>query len=155
MSNDFFEDDYLYINQKNGSFKEQSHKYLSQTSQFSMGNDISDINHDGLVDIITLNVPEDEKVLKNSLGEINYNSLVRRKSLGYNYQFPRNHLQINTGVDKFFEIGLFQEYQPLIGVGLLFLRILITMDTKIWSFLMEFIEDQMMQTTLNTSPLNK
>ena len=108
VSNDFFEDDYLYINQKNGSFKEQSHKYLSQTSQFSMGNDISDINHDGLVDIITLDMlPEDEKVLKNSLGEINYNSLVRRKSLGYNYQFPRNHLQINTGVDKFFEIGLF------------------------------------------------
>ena len=128
---------------------------LSQTSQFSMGNDISDINHDGLVDIITLDMlPEDEKVLKNSLGEINYNSLVRRKSLGYNYQFPRNHLQINTGVDKF-KLVFFHEYQPLIGVGLLFLRILITMDTKIWSFLMEFIEDQMMQTTLNTSPLNK
>ena len=49
---------------------------------------------------------KDEKVLKNSLGEINYNSLISRRSLGYNDQFPRNHLQINTGTDKFLEIGL-------------------------------------------------
>ena len=107
VSNDFYEDDYLYINQKDGSFAEMSHESLSQTSQFSMGNDISDINHDGLADIITLDMlPEDEKVLKNSLGEINYNSLISRRSLGYNDQFPRNHLQINTGTDKFLEIGL-------------------------------------------------
>lgn len=107
VSNDFYEDDYLYINQKNGSFAEMSHQSLSQTSQFSMGNDISDINHDGLADIITLDMlPEDEKVLKSSLGEINYNSLMSRRSLGYNDQFPRNHLQINTG-EKFLEIGLF------------------------------------------------
>ena len=67
VSNDFYEDDYLYINQKDGSFAEMSHESLSQTSQFSMGNDISDINHDGLADIITLDMlPEDEKVLKNS-----------------------------------------------------------------------------------------
>ena len=107
VPNDFYEDDYLYINQKDGSFAEMSHESLSQTSQFSMGNDISDINHDGLADIITLDMlPEDEKILKNSLGEINYNSLISRRSLGYNDQFPRNHLQINTGKDKFLEIGL-------------------------------------------------
>lgn len=107
VSNDFYEDDYLYINQKDGTFTEMSHESLSQTSQFSMGNDISDINHDGLADIITLDMlPEDEKILKNSLGEINYNSLISRRSLGYNDQFPRNHLQINTGKGKFLEIGL-------------------------------------------------
>ena len=108
VSNDFYEDDYLYINQKNGTFEEKSHQSLSQTSQFSMGNDISDINHDGLPDIITLDMlPEDETILKSSLGEISYNSQNSRRALGYHYQFPRNHLQINAGNEKFLEIGLY------------------------------------------------
>lgn len=108
ISNDFYEDDYLYINQKDGTFKESLRQCISQTSQFSMGNDISDINHDGLPDIITLDMlPEDENVLKRSLGGINYNSLIQRRSLGYTDQFPRNHLQINTGDETFLEIGLF------------------------------------------------
>lgn len=106
ISNDFYEDDYLYINQKNGSFAEMSNEYFSQTSQFSMGNDISDINHDGLADIVTLDMlPENEKILKSSLGEISYNSLLSRRTMGYHDQFPRNHLQINTGNGKFLEIG--------------------------------------------------
>ncbi len=108
ISNDFYENDYLYINQKDGTFKEKIRQSMSQTSQFSMGNDISDINHDGLADIITLDMlPEDEKVLKSSLGEISYNSLIQRRSLGYTDQFSRNHLQINSGNQKFLEIGLF------------------------------------------------
>lgn len=107
VSNDFYEDDYLYINQKDGTFKEEGHDQLSQTSQFSMGNDIADINHDGLLDIISLDMlPEDEKVLKSSLGEVSISSLRRKRQLGYQDQFPRNHLQINTGQNKFLEIGL-------------------------------------------------
>ena len=56
ISNDFFEDDYLYINQKNGTFKEKAKSYFSQVSQFSMGNDIADLNHDGYPEIMTLDM---------------------------------------------------------------------------------------------------
>ena len=108
VSNDFYENDYLYINQKNGTFKESIEKRMSQTSQFSMGNDISDINHDGFVDIITLDMlPKDEKILKSSISGMNYNSLIQRRRYGYMDQFPRNHLQINMGGKKFLEIGMF------------------------------------------------
>ena len=155
VSNDFYEDDYLYINQKNGSFAEMSHQSLSQTSQFSMGNDISDINHDGLADIITLDMlPEDEKVLKSSLGEINYNSLMSRRSLGYNDQFPRNHLQINTG-EKFLEIGLFANIS---ATDWSWAPVFADFDNdakKTWPYPMEFIEDPMMQTISNMSPQNR
>ena len=107
VSNDFYEDDHLYINQQNGTFKEDSHAQMSQTSQFSMGNDIADVNHDGLLDIITLDMlPEDENVLKRSVGEVSISSLRRKRQLGYQDQFPRNHLQINTGKDKFLEVAL-------------------------------------------------
>ena len=106
VSNDFFEDDYLYINQADGTFKEQSKDYFSQVSQFSMGNDIADLNHDGYPEIMTLDMlPQDEVVLKRSKGNTTLNMLNRKRSLGYLDQFSRNHLQLNTGREKFLEIA--------------------------------------------------
>ena len=106
ISNDFFEDDYLYINQKNGTFKEKAKSYFSQVSQFSMGNDIADLNHDGYPEIMTLDMlPEKESILKRSKGSTSLNVLNRKRSMGYLDQFSRNHLQLNTGDDAFLEIA--------------------------------------------------
>ena len=108
ISNDFFEDDYLYINQQDGTFIEEAKSYLSNTSQFSMGNDIADLNHDSFPEIISLDMlPEDEKALKEATGNSTVNILNQKRRLGYMDQFPRNHLQWNTGKDKFLEIAQF------------------------------------------------
>jgi hypothetical protein len=70
VSNDFNENDYLYINQQNGTFKQTLEESIPHSSRFSMGNDIADINNDGWLDIITLDMlPSDEKVLKSSAGD--------------------------------------------------------------------------------------
>lgn len=56
ISNDFHEDDYYYLNNGDGTFTEQLKKYFGKTSRFSMGSDVADINHDGLPDILTLDM---------------------------------------------------------------------------------------------------
>lgn len=108
VGNDFHEDDYLYINNRDGTFAEQGKNAFTCTSKFSMGNDIADINHDGLPDIITLDMlsPEDE-VVKRSEGDEDIKILrLRTTKYGYNYQFTRNTLQINQGNGTFAEAAL-------------------------------------------------
>lgn len=108
VSNDFFEGDLLYINRQDGTFEESSKEFLSHTSQFSMGNDIVDINHDGYPEIFSLDMlPEKEEILKSSTLNFSLNLLNLKRSLGYLDQFPRNHLQYNTGKNKFLEIAQF------------------------------------------------
>lgn len=108
VSNDFFEGDLLYLNQQDGTFKEVAKTSLSHTSQFSMGNDIADLNHDSFPEIISLDMlPEEEKILKSSTLNFSVNLLNLKRSLGYLDQFPRNHLQYNTGRGKFLEIAQF------------------------------------------------
>ncbi len=108
VGNDFHEDDYLYINNGDGTFKEQGKHAFTCTSKFSMGNDIADIDHDGYPDVITLDMlPEKEEVLKRSVDEENVSIMkMRTGQYGYNYQFPRNMLQMNIGNGQFAEVGL-------------------------------------------------
>ncbi len=108
VSNDFHEDDYYYINNGNGTFSEQLKKKFGHTSRFSMGSDVSDINHDGYPDILTLDMtPEDEKVLKASAGDETVDMLTMRiNRLGYHYQYARNMLQINQKGAFFTETAL-------------------------------------------------
>ncbi len=108
IGNDFHENDYLYINQGNGTFKEVVTEEMMHTSQFSMGVDMADINNDGWSDIISLDMlPEDPFILKSSLGEDNYNLYQYKIGHGYHYQYTRNNLQLNNGDGTFSEIGLF------------------------------------------------
>ena len=94
VSNDFRENDYLYINNCNGTFKESLENYINHTSRFSMGNDISDINNDLYPDILVLDMlPEDEKVLKSSAGEDSYEIYKLKLEFGFNKQFTRNTFQ--------------------------------------------------------------
>ena len=106
VSNDFHENDYLYINNANGTFSERLTDFIAHTSRSSMGNDIGDINNDGLPDIIVLDMlPDDEKVRKQSGGEDDIELSDLKLQYGYNHQFVRNTLQLNLGGGMFSEIG--------------------------------------------------
>ncbi len=108
IGNDFHEDDYLYINQHNGTFKEQGEQELMHTSQFSMGVDVADINNDAWPEIISLDMlPEDPYILKRSLGEDTYDIFNFKVGVGYSYQYTRNNLQYNRKNGLFSETGLY------------------------------------------------
>jgi enediyne biosynthesis protein E4 len=106
VGNDFHENDYLYLNQpstspKNSrSFVESIEKSTQHTSNFSMGNDIGDINNDGLLDILTMDMqPDNQKVLKSSSGADPLDIFeFKHNKFGYQYQYPKNALQLNRGV---------------------------------------------------------
>ena len=108
VGNDFHENDYLYINQHNGTFKEDLTNRVMHTSQFSMGVDVADINNDAYPDIISMDMlPADRKILKSSLGEDEYNTFYMKIGYGYNYQYTRNNLQLNRRNGMFSETGLY------------------------------------------------
>ena len=106
VSNDYTEQDYLYINNKNGTFSQKEMYAFGHMSQFSMGNDIADINNDGLVDIVTLDMlPEDNRRQKLLQGQENYELYQYMIENGFHYQYMRNMLQLNNGNGTFSEIG--------------------------------------------------
>ena len=108
VGNDFHEDDYYYLNQGDGTFIESARNYFNHTSRFSMGNDVSDINHDGWPDIISLDMlAEDETVLKSSEGDDDIQiQKLRIQQYGYSYQFTRNMLFVNQQNTPYSEIAL-------------------------------------------------
>ncbi len=106
ISNDYAVPDYLYINLQNGRFENQLHSQLGHTSHFSMGNDIADVNNDGLPDIFTLDMlPEDNRRQKLLLSPDNYDKFDLNVRSGFHYQYMRNMLQLNNGQGSFSEIG--------------------------------------------------
>ncbi|HJS54588.1 MAG TPA: VCBS repeat-containing protein, partial [Chitinophagaceae bacterium] len=108
IGNDFHENDYLYINQKNGTFIDTLEKAIMHTSQFSMGTDVADITNDGFPEIISMDMmPEDPYILKRSLGEDEYNLFHFKTQHGYHSQFARNTLQLNRRNGLFSDIGLY------------------------------------------------
>lgn len=117
VSNDFHENDYLYYNQGDGTFREDIRNSMGHTSTFSMGSDIADVNNDGWQDVITLDMkPADEKLLKTLVGEDDFNIYALKLSYGYHYQYPRNMLQINKGELKE-NIVAFSEVGEMTGVS--------------------------------------
>lgn len=99
VSNDFFEKDYLYINQHNGRFSECLEQYIREISLSSMGADIADINNDGYPEIyVTDMLPETEARVKTKTNFENWDKHQSDISNGYYKQFVRNTLQLNTGV---------------------------------------------------------
>jgi len=106
--NDFHENDYLYINQQNGKFKDERHEQMTHTSQYSMGVDAADVDNDGYPEIISMDMlPKDPYILKRSLGEDDYDIFKYKISVGYDYQFTRNNLQWNRRNGKFSEVGMY------------------------------------------------
>ena len=106
IGNDFHENDYLYINQKNGRFKDVLTEQMMHTSRFSMGVDVADINGDVFPDIVSLDMlPEDASILKSSEGEDALDIFKFKLGYGYNHQYAKNALQLNTGRSSFKEIA--------------------------------------------------
>lgn len=106
ISNDFYERDYLYINQHDGTFVEQSEQALGHLSMFSMGADIADLNNDGLPEIFTTDMlPEDDYRLKTMAAFERYDVYQLRLHHDYYHQFMRNMLHANNGNGTFSEIG--------------------------------------------------
>lgn len=108
VGNDFHENDYLYINQGDGKFREELTPRIGHTSQFSMGVDAADINNDAWPDIVSMDMlPYDPELLRRSLSEDDYNIYRQKISYGYAHQYARNNLQLNRGNGYFREIGQF------------------------------------------------
>ena len=99
IGNDFHENDYYYVNQQNGSFKEEGAAHFRHYSRFSMGNDVADYNNDGQLDLVTADMlPPDEKQLKTYGSDENPDIYkVKLEMNGYQKQYSKNSLQRNNG----------------------------------------------------------
>ena len=98
ITNDYLSNDLLYVNNKNGTFSNKINEYLNHQSHSAMGNDVVDINNDGLVDIIALDMlPESNKRKKQMMGRNNYVDYINNEKYDYQYQYVRNTLQLNNG----------------------------------------------------------
>jgi enediyne biosynthesis protein E4 len=118
VTNDYLTNDLLYINNKNGNgsspqFTDQASDYFKHTSYSAMGNEVEDLNNDGLVDILAVDMmPADNYRKKMMTSANNYLAYQNNEEYHYNYQYPRNTLQVNQGVNPkdgkpvFSELGL-------------------------------------------------
>ncbi|MEJ7912927.1 MAG: VCBS repeat-containing protein, partial [Chitinophagaceae bacterium] len=98
VTNDFNSNDLLYINNHDGTFSDKATVYFKHTSANGMGQDVIDINNDGLSDVIELDMnPEDNYRKKMMLGPNSYQIYQNYDYFGYQYQYVRNGLQLNQG----------------------------------------------------------
>ncbi len=108
VSNDFYERDYLYINNQDGTFTEDVKNWTSRLCLSAMGVDISDINNDGLQDIfITDMLPDGESRVKSVMEFDNYNVFKLKQSKDFYQQYIQNTLQINNGNGSFSEVAYY------------------------------------------------
>jgi hypothetical protein len=106
VANDYKENDYLYINNGDGTFTDKIKEMTAHVSFYAMGADISDINNDGLQDILTTEMlPEDYKRSKTNMAAMNIPFFRKLLAHGYHHQYMHNSLQINRGNDFFSEVS--------------------------------------------------
>jgi hypothetical protein len=112
VSNDFFERDYLYINNHDGTFKEALESCVREITMGSMGADMADVNNDGLPEIfVTEMLPEHDERLKTTSQFETWDKHKISLDQGYFQQFSRNVLQLNNGDGTFFEISRYAGVQ--------------------------------------------
>ena len=106
ISNDFFERDYLYINQKDGTFTEELTEQIPSISGASMGADIADINNDGYNEIfVTEMLPSEYERLKTVTTFENWDKYQYNVKNGYYHQYTHNYLHLNNGNNTFSDIS--------------------------------------------------
>ncbi|MCI5091058.1 VCBS repeat-containing protein [Phaeodactylibacter sp.] len=116
VSNDYLSNDLLYINQQDGTFKDQAADYFRHTSYSAMGNDVADYNNDARPDIIALDMlPPDNLRRKLMIGSINYDRFRSELITGYTPQYMRNTLQLNQGMTSSGDLA-FSEIGQLAGI---------------------------------------
>lgn len=102
VTNDYLSDDLLWVNQHTGNqhtgFRDEAGQYFKHTSSSAMGNDVADINNDGLMDLVAVDMlPRDNFRKKMLVGPNNYQTYLNNEHYGFNYQYVRNTLQLNQG----------------------------------------------------------
>ena len=109
VANDFNKPDYLFINNKNGTFTDKLTEYIDHISLSSMGSDMNDINNDGLEDLFVVDMAIEDPVRQKQLfvQNLNYDKFQLLLRFGLYYQYPRNTLQLNNGNGKFSEIAYY------------------------------------------------
>ncbi|WP_299154900.1 VCBS repeat-containing protein [uncultured Christiangramia sp.] len=108
VSNDFYERDYLYINNQDGTFTEEIENWTQHLSLSAMGVDMADINNDGFADIfITDMLPDSEERVKSVMEFEGYNVFKLKQSKDFFQQYIHNTLQLNNGNESFAEIAHF------------------------------------------------
>jgi len=106
IANDFQEDDFLYVNNCDGTFSERLGRATGHTSRFSMGVDAADMNNDGRPDIVVADMlPDREDIRKSSESAEPLDIYEMKMRAGYRPQYARNTLQLNRGMGRFSEIG--------------------------------------------------
>ncbi|MEI7734544.1 MAG: VCBS repeat-containing protein [Ferruginibacter sp.] len=106
VSNDSYERDYLYINQHNGTFKDEMEQWFQHTSFSSMGADIGDINNDGYPDLFTTDMlPMNDYRLKTTGSFDNISLFTDKLKSGFYYQYTKNCLQLNNKNNAFIDIA--------------------------------------------------
>lgn len=107
LASDYYLPDALFINQGNGTFKDQISEYTQQISYYGMGIDIADINNDALQDIFVLDMASSDhyrsKTLMASMDVARFNYLT--KTAGFHFQYMYNSLQLNAGQGHFSNVA--------------------------------------------------
>jgi enediyne biosynthesis protein E4 len=106
ICNDYITNDILYVNDGHGKFTDQIDQYIKHQSKFAMGNDVADINNDGNLDLITVDMlPENNLRKKTVISGSAYITYINDERFHYTHQYVRNMLQLNNGDGTFSEIG--------------------------------------------------
>lgn len=110
VGNDFHENDYIYLNNGDKTFREASAEMTSNSSRFTMGLDAADLNNDALIDVFTLDMmPDQASIRLKSGGEDSDKVAQIKEGFGFQTQYSRNHFQLNNGQGAFQEIALLTE----------------------------------------------
>ena len=106
VANDFLEPDFLYINQGNGTFKDEALKHFNHISSNSMGSDFADLNNDLKPDLIVLDMMAEDHIRgKENMATMSISNFHKLVNMGYHHQYMSNVLQLNNGNGTFSEIG--------------------------------------------------
>jgi hypothetical protein len=106
ISSDYSDPDFLFMNQGDGTFKEEILERTNHVSNFSMGNEIADYNNDGYLDIITLDMASEDHIRsKKNMGGMSRTNFLNTVSMNFHHQYMFNSLQLNNGNGTFSEIG--------------------------------------------------
>ncbi|MFC4094887.1 VCBS repeat-containing protein [Euzebyella saccharophila] len=117
-SNDYYQKDHLYLNNQDGTFTETSLVSFNHMSTFSMGSDIADINNDGLMDLVSLDMmAEDNYTQKTSMSGMNVADFYMIENLGLHRQYMYNALQVNNGTFPKTDIPAFSDVAQMAGIS--------------------------------------
>ncbi|MEH6406535.1 MAG: VCBS repeat-containing protein [Leeuwenhoekiella sp.] len=118
VSNDYTGKDHLYMNNKNGTFTDRILEATNHISFFAMGNDIADINNDGWLDVMTVDMMgESNYDIKTSMSGMNPANFQEAVDLGLHHQYMYNSLQLNSGLLNENGVPLFSDIAQIAGVS--------------------------------------